>query len=43
MEIGHDQAMAVTQLMRDSGAFTKVYVVKDLPGKDRVVYASTLY
>lgn len=43
LEIGHDQAMPVSQLIRDTGAFTKVHVVKDLPGKDRVVYASTLY
>lgn len=43
LEIGHDQAMAVSQLIRDTGAFTKVYVVKDIPGKDRMVYASALY
>lgn len=43
LEIGHDQAMAVTKLIRDTAQFTKVQVVKDVPGKDRVVYANMLY
>lgn len=43
LEIGHDQADSVTDLIRKTGAFTKVYVVKDLAGHDRVVYASALY
>lgn len=43
MEIGHDQAEEVSGLIRQTGAFTKVHVVKDLAGHDRVVYASALY
>lgn len=43
LEIGHDQAQEVTQLIKDTGAFTKVHVVKDLAGHDRVVYSSALY
>lgn len=42
-EIGHDQAEEVTQLIENTGAFTKVHVVKDLAGHDRVVYAEALY
>ena len=42
-EIGHDQAEEVSQLIQETGAFTKVHVVKDLPGHDRVVYAEALY
>lgn len=36
LEIGYDQGEAVSGLLRDAG-FDKVTVVKDLPGKDRVV------
>ena len=36
LEIGCDQGAAVSGLLRDAG-FTDVRVVKDLPGKDRVV------
>lgn len=43
LEIGHDQAEDVSQLIRETGAFTKVHVIKDLAGHDRVVYAITLY
>lgn len=43
LEIGHDQAQEVSALIRETGAFTKVHVVKDLAGHDRVVYASALY
>lgn len=43
LEIGHDQAEDVTRLIKETGAFTKVNVVKDLAGHDRVVYAATLY
>lgn len=43
LEIGHDQAESVTSLIRKTGAFTKVHVVQDLAGHDRVVYASALY
>lgn len=42
-EIGYDQAEEVSQLIQETGAFTKVHVVKDLPGHDRVVYAEMLY
>lgn len=43
LEIGHDQAESVTNLIRKTGAFTKVHVIQDLAGHDRVVYASALY
>lgn len=36
LEIGYDQGEAVSGLLRDAG-FDRVRVVKDLPGKDRVV------
>lgn len=36
LEIGYDQGEAVSGLLRDAG-FDSVRVVKDLPGKDRVV------
>lgn len=42
-EIGHDQAEDVSQLIQETGKFTKVHVVKDLAGHDRVVYAEALY
>ncbi len=42
-EIGHDQGEEVSQLIQETGKFTKVHVVKDLPGHDRVVYAEALY
>lgn len=42
-EIGHDQAEEVTELIEATGEFTKVHVVKDLAGHDRVVYAEALY
>ncbi len=38
LEIGHDQAEAVRALLEEAG-FGKVKVIKDLPGKDRVVCA----
>lgn len=38
LEIGHDQGEAVSALMREAG-FSDVRVLKDLPGKDRVVCA----
>ncbi len=38
-EIGHDQAEAVSALMRDAG-FLEVTVVKDYAGLDRVVYGT---
>lgn len=39
LEIGYDQGEAVSGLLADAG-FTNVRVVKDLPGKDRVVCGS---
>lgn len=39
LEIGYDQGEAVSGLLEDAG-FTNVRVVKDLPGKDRVVCGS---
>lgn len=38
-EIGWDQGEAVTELIRNSGAFHEPKVIKDLAGKDRVVLA----
>lgn len=43
LEIGHDQAEAVTKLIRETKAFTKVHLIQDLAGRDRVIYASALY
>ena len=37
LEIGADQAKAVTNLLDEAGGFGKVYVVKDLAGLDRVI------
>lgn len=37
MEIGHDQGEALRKLIRDSGRFTPAEVIRDLPGKERVV------
>jgi len=42
LEIGQDQAEEVTRLIRDTMTFSKVHVVKDLPGNNRVVYAAAL-
>lgn len=39
LEIGHDQGEAVSTLLKENG-FSNVRVLKDLPGKDRVVCAS---
>ena len=36
LEIGYDQGESVSGFLRDAG-FDRVRVVKDLPGKDRVV------
>lgn len=38
LEIGHDQAQAVTGLLKEAG-FNNIKVIKDAPGKDRVVRA----
>lgn len=39
LEIGYDQGEAVSGLLAEAG-FTKIQVIKDLPGKDRVVAAA---
>ncbi|MBQ6496456.1 MAG: peptide chain release factor N(5)-glutamine methyltransferase [Firmicutes bacterium] len=36
-EIGHDQGEELRKLLRDSGKYTPAEVIKDLPGRDRVV------
>lgn len=40
LEIGHDQAESVRRLLEDSGDFEDTGVVKDLAGKDRIVWAN---
>ena len=37
MEIGHDQGEELRKMLKDSGKYTPAEVIKDLPGKDRVV------
>lgn len=37
MEIGHDQGEDLRKMLRDSKKYTPAEVIKDLPGKDRVV------
>ena len=37
LEIGHDQGEDLRKLLRDSGKYTPAEVIKDLPGRDRVV------
>ncbi|MBQ8152017.1 MAG: peptide chain release factor N(5)-glutamine methyltransferase [Firmicutes bacterium] len=37
MEIGHDQGEALRKMLKDSGKYTPAEVIRDLPGKDRVV------
>lgn len=37
MEIGHDQGEDLTEMLNDSGKFTPAEIIKDLPGRDRVV------
>jgi release factor glutamine methyltransferase len=39
MEIGHNQGVAVTELLRESGLFDSVDIEKDYAGHDRVVTA----
>ena len=36
-EIGHDQGEDLRKMLRDSGKYTPAEVIKDLPGRDRVV------
>ena len=37
MEIGHDQGEDLRKMLRDDGRYTPAEVIRDLPGKDRVV------
>lgn len=37
MEIGHDQGEDLRKMLKDSGKYTPAEVIKDLPGRDRVV------
>lgn len=37
LEIGHDQGEDLRKMLKDSGRYTAAEVIKDLPGKDRVV------
>ena len=37
MEIGYDQGEDLRKLIRDNGNYTPAEIIKDLPGKDRVV------
>ena len=37
MEIGHDQGEDLRKMLKDSGEYTPAEVIKDLPGRDRVV------
>ena len=42
MEIGHDQGEDLRKMIKDSGRYSPAEVVKDLPGKDRVVKCQVL-
>ena len=37
LEIGHDQGEDLRKMLKDSGKYTAAEVIRDLPGKDRVV------
>lgn len=37
LEIGHDQGEDLRKMIKDDGRYTPAEVIKDLPGKDRVV------
>ena len=37
MEIGHDQGEDLRKMLKDSQKYTPAEVIKDLPGRDRVV------
>ena len=36
-EIGHDQGEDLRKMLKDDGWFTPAEVIRDLPGRDRVV------
>lgn len=42
MEIGYDQGEDLRKMIKDSGRYTPAEVIKDLPGKDRVVKCQKL-
>lgn len=42
MEIGYDQGEDVRKMIMDSGEYTPAEVIKDLPGKDRVIKCKKL-
>lgn len=42
MEIGYDQGEDLRKMIRDSGKYSPASVIKDLPGKDRVVKCQVL-
>ena len=37
VEIGHDQGEELRKMIKDSGRYSPAEVIRDLPGKDRVV------
>ena len=37
LEIGHDQGEDLRKMIKDSGKYTPAEIIRDLPGKDRVV------
>lgn len=37
MEIGHDQGEDLRKMLKDSGKYSPAEIIKDLPGRDRVV------
>ncbi len=37
MEIGYDQGEDLRKMLKDSGKYSPAEVIKDLPGRDRVV------
>ena len=39
LEIGHDQREAVTTMLENMGVFKDIRCYKDLPGRDRVIFA----
>jgi release factor glutamine methyltransferase len=39
LEIGHDQAKAVTNILKETGAYEEIAVFQDLAKHDRIVIA----
>ena len=42
LEIGHDQKAAVISLIEETGKFRDIKGYKDLPGRDRIIFARTI-